>query len=463
MLTGKTLAERTALPLALMFSLLATSSAYAQAGRIPATTARLDAVANSYTPKDAFMGAVLVASGNDLLLNRGYGEADLEWGIPNAPDVKFRLGSLTKQFTAALVLMLQEDGKLKLSDPVSKYIPDAPKSWAVITLEELLGHVSGIPNFTDDDRFPVWGMSPHTLSERLAFIEAKPLGFDPGSKFEYSNSNYEVLGAVIEKVSGRSYAEMLQQRIFQPLGMNNSGLDTDELVLSKRAQGYQPGAKGPEQARSESMTVPWAAGSIYSTTGDLLRWEQGLFGGKLISPASLKLMTTPGKGDYGLGLRISKRDGRIVIDHGGGIEGFNTYLGYEPEKRITVVVLSNVNGIVPEFMGLQLLDVASGKIVILPTEHKPMPIQLDELGRFEGEFRLPSGTSIVMAKGDKGLAMTRGSGSSRDVFYEGTTQGRANFYDPARYLEIEFVSNDSGLVNSVILHFSSGDQTAQRK
>jgi len=173
-------------------------------------------------------------------------------------------------------------------------------------------------------------------------------------------------------------------------------------------------------------------------------------------------MTTPGKGDYGLGLRISKRDGRIVIDHGGGIEGFNTYLGYEPEKRITVVVLGNVNGIVPEFMGLQLLEVASGKIVILPTERKPMPIQLEELMRFEGEFRLPSGTSIVMAKGDQGLTM-RGSGSSRNVFYEGTTQGRAKFYDPTRYLEIEFVSNDSGLVNSVVLHFSSGDQTAQRK
>ena len=363
------MAKWMALPLTLTFSVLATLSAYGQPGTLPAMDVRLDAVVDAYAPKDAFMGAVLVASGDDLLLNKGYGKADLEWEIPNAPDVKFRLGSLTKQFTAALVLMLQEDGKLKLSDPVSKYIPDAPKSWAAITLAELLGHVSGIANFTEDERFPVWRMSPHTLSELLAFIEARPLGFVPGSRFEYSNSNYEALGAVIEKVSGRSYADMLKQRIFQPVGMSDSGLDTDELVLSKRAQGYQPGANGLEHARSESMTVPWAAGSVYSTTGDLLRWERSLFGGKVISPASLKLMTTPGQGNYGLGVSIRKRDGHDVIEHEGGIEGFNTYLGYEPERRIAVIVLSNVNGTAPGIMGPQLLDVASGKTVKPSPQH----------------------------------------------------------------------------------------------
>ena len=455
--------KRRALPLTLTIGLLGSSSVHAQVNNMSAVNARLDTAVQSYMPNSAFMGAVLVASGDQVLLDRGYGKADLEWEISNTPDVKFRLGSLTKQFTATLVLMLQEDGKLKLSDRISMYIPEAPKPWAAITLAQLLGHVSGIPNFTDDDQFPVWRMSPHTLAEELAFIEAKPLDFVPGSKFEYSNSNYEVLGAVIEKVSGRSYAEMLKQRIFQPLGMADTGLDSDELVLAKRAQGYQPGAEGLEHARSESMTVPWAAGSIYSTTHDLLRWEHGLFGGKLISPTSLKLMITPGKGDYGLGVGITKRDGRIIIDHGGGIEGFNTYLAYEPEERIAVVVLSNVNGIVPDVMGLQLLDVASGKSVLLPTEHKSKPMPLDQLKKFEGEFRLPSGASIVMAGDEKGLTMTRGSGVPHNLFYEGTTMGHAKFYDPARYLEIEFFSNTAGLVKSVILHFSSGDQIAQRQ
>jgi CubicO group peptidase (beta-lactamase class C family) len=252
--------------------------AAAQTLNPPGMKARLEAVPQAYTVNNAFMGAVLVARGDDILLDRGYGKADVEWGLDNAPDVEFRLGSLTKQFTATLVLMLQEDGKLKLTDPVNKYLPDAPKSWSSITIAQLLGHVSGIANFTDDERFTVWRMSPHTLAEELAFIEAKPTRFEPGSKFEYSNSNYEVLGAIIEKVSGRSYAEILEQRIFRPLGMKNTGLDEDELILGKRAQGYQPGKGGLEHARSESMTVPWAAGSIYSTTSDLLRWERGLRG-----------------------------------------------------------------------------------------------------------------------------------------------------------------------------------------
>jgi CubicO group peptidase (beta-lactamase class C family) len=240
-------------------------------------------------------------------------------------------------------------------------------------------------------------------------------------------------------------------------------LDSDELILAKRAQGYQPGAYGLQHARSESMTVPWAAGSLYSTTGDLLRWERGLFGGKLLSPASLKLMTTPGKGDYGLGVGVSKRDGRIVIDHGGGIEGFNTYLAYEPETRIAVVVLSNVNGNAPGVMGLQLLDVASGKAVTLVTDHKPVPIPPEQIGKFEGAFKLPSGISIVMARSEKGLTMARGGGSVHDLFYEGTERGRARFYDPSRYLEVEFAPNDAGKATSVILHFSGGDQTAERQ
>ncbi len=258
-------------------------------------------VASSYT-QTGFMGAVLVAEGDKLLLNKGYGQAVVEWNIPNAPDVKFRLGSLTKQFTATLILLLQQDGKLDIHDPVSKYLPDSPKTWEKITLADLLGHTSGIPNFTNDKEFGTWRMNAHTHEEQLAFFRNKPLDFEPGTKFDYSNSNYEVLGVIVEKVSGKTYEEMLQERIFGPLGMKNTGLDHDDLVLPKRAEGYSPGPKGLVVARSESMTVPWAAGSLYSTTGDLLLWEHGLFGHKILNEASLKLMTTPGKGGYGLGV-----------------------------------------------------------------------------------------------------------------------------------------------------------------
>jgi CubicO group peptidase (beta-lactamase class C family) len=331
---------------------------------------RLDEVANSYTKDKAFMGTVLVAEGDQIVMSKGYGMASLEWSIPNAPDVKFRLGSLTKQFTATLVLLLQQDGKLNIADPVGKYLGNAPKAWDRITLTNLLGHTSGITNFTDIKEFGTWSANPRTVEEEIAFFRDKPLDFEPGTKFDYSNSNFEVLGAVIEKVSGKKYVEMLRERIFDPLGMKDTGLDEDDLVLPKRAQGYHPDKAGIVVARSESMSVPWAAGSMYSTTGDLLKWERALFDGKVLNADSLKLMTTAGKGNYGLGVGVSDKDGMKVVEHGGGIEGFNTHLTYVPDKKITIVVLSNVNGAAPGKMSGQLLDVMLGKPVAPAPEPK---------------------------------------------------------------------------------------------
>jgi CubicO group peptidase (beta-lactamase class C family) len=232
---------------------------------------RLEQIANSHTADNTFMGSVLVARGNKILLNKGYGKASLERNIPNDPDTKFRIGSLTKQFTAALVLLLQQDGNLRIEDPVRKYLPDAPESWDKITLIELLGHNSGIPEIQSDPRFRSWAMSPHTHAEELALFKDRPLNFEPGSKNEYSNSNYLVLGAVIEKVTGEDYGTLLRNRIFKPLGMNASGVDKDGLVLPKRAQGYNNDNGRLVPAPSESMSVPWSAGSIYSTANDLLR------------------------------------------------------------------------------------------------------------------------------------------------------------------------------------------------
>ena len=256
---------------------------------------RLEQIASSYTDGNVFMGSVLVVRGDEILLNKGYGKAKLEKNIPNDPDTKFRIGSLTKQFTAALVLLLQQDGKLRIEDPVRKYLPDAPKSWDKITLIELLGHNSAIPEIQSDPRFRSWAMSPHTHAEELALFKDRPLNFEPGNKNEYSNSNYLVLGAMIEKVTVEDFGTLSRNRIFKPLGMNDSGVDKDGLVLPKRAQGYNNDNGRLVPAPSESMSVPWSAGSIYSTANDLLRWERGLFGGKVLSQLSLKAMTTSGK------------------------------------------------------------------------------------------------------------------------------------------------------------------------
>jgi CubicO group peptidase (beta-lactamase class C family) len=424
----------------------------AQATNEAAVKVRLEQVANSYTPHDAFMGTVLVVEGDRVLLEKGYGMASLEWQVANTPDTKFRLGSLTKQFTAALVLQLQQEGKLDIHDPVSKFITNAPPAWAKITLANLLGHTSGIPSFTDFKEFATWRMNAHTSDEEIAFFREKPLDFEPGSKFAYSNSNFILLGAVIEKVSGKKYGDLLRERLFEPLGMKDTGLDSDELVLPKRAGGYMPGKNGIEVARSESMSIPWSAGSIYSTTGDLLKWEHGLFGGKVLNAESLKAMTTPGKGNYGLGVFIETRDGVRIVSHGGGIEGFNTNLMYAPEKQIAVVVLSNVNGGAPDAMGNQLMDTVLGKPVVLASERKPVPITKEELAKFAGVYDIAPTFSLTVAVAGDHLT---GQGSGQpplDLMYQGLKEGHAMFFVSQVNAEIEFVPDASGSIASLILH-----------
>jgi CubicO group peptidase (beta-lactamase class C family) len=434
----------------------------AQTADPAAMKTRLDEVARSYTTNDAFMGSVLVVNGEQILLDKGYGRASIEWGIPNAPDTKFRLGSLTKQFTATLVLLLQQDGKLNIADPVNKYVTDVPKTWEKIRLADLLGHTSGIPNFTNDKAFETWSQSPHTTEEKLGFFRDKPLDFEPGSRFDYSNSNYEVLGAVIEKVSGRKYGELLRERIFDPLGMKDTGLDSDDLVLPKRAGGYMPGGHGLVVARSESMSVPWAAGSIYSTTGDLLKWERGLFGGKVLSAESLKAMTTAGKNDYGLGVGVMEKDGLKVVRHNGGIEGFNTYLAYVPDRRIAIAVLGNVNGSAPDRMGPELLDVVLGNPVTLASERKAVPITKDELSSFGGVYDLSPTFAITFSVTGDGLASQATGQPSFPLMYQGVKDGHPRFFNTQVGAEIEFAPDPNGGFGSIVLHQGGRDVPGKR-
>ncbi len=290
----------------------------------------MEEVVQTYVQNKTFMGAVLVARGNEVLLSKGYGSANLEWDVPNTPATKFRLGSITKQFTAASILLLEERGKLSLDDPIKKHMPDAPAAWDAITIFHLLTHTSGITNFTALPDYKSLKLGDMPVAKTLVSVRDKPLDFVPGEKMSYSNSGYLVLGHVIERVTGGSYETFVTDNIFTPLGMKDSGYDSNKTVIARRAAGYMPSPAGPVNAGFVHMSVPHAAGALYSTTGDLLRWEQGLFGGKVITPASLAKMTTPFKGDYALGLVVQTASGRKVVQHGGGIDGFNTFMAYYP-------------------------------------------------------------------------------------------------------------------------------------
>jgi CubicO group peptidase (beta-lactamase class C family) len=279
--------------------------------------------------------------------------------VPNTPQTKFRLGSITKQFTAALVLQLEEQGKLKVTDPISKYIPDSPPAWEKVTIHHLLSHTSGIPNFTSFPDYNKTKTLPSPPADTIARFRDKPLDFEPGSKWNYSNSGYILLGFIIGKVAGKSYADALRDGILQPLGMKSTGYDITREVIANRASGYTPDDNGWRNSDYIDMTVPHAAGAMYSTVEDLLKWDQSFYSGpKILSAASQEKMFAPVLNNYAYGWAVEKQDSHLRIAHGGGIDGFNTYIARYPDDRLTVIVLSNHNGPTPGKLAAELAGLA---------------------------------------------------------------------------------------------------------
>lgn len=420
---------------------------------------RMEQVVQSYVDSKQFMGAALVARDGKVLLSKGYGFANLEWGVANSPASKFRLGSITKQFTAACILLLEERGKLKVDDPVKKYMTDAPAAWDKVTIFNLLTHTSGIPSFTGFPDYASTEAIATTPEKLVARFRDKPLEFQPGEKWNYSNSGYVLLGYLIEKISQQSYSEFVQENIFTPLGMKDSGYDSNSAIILHRASGYTPSAKGTIHAGYIDMSIPFSAGSLYSTTEDLLRWEQGLMGGKLLSAASLAKMTTPFKNDYAFGLAVHAVNGHKVIEHGGGIEGFNTEIAYYPEDKLTVVVLANLNGGVPETIAKALAQVAHGEKVVLPSERKEITVSAAVLGAYVGTYQLTPDFSIVVTF-EGGQLMAQATGQPKfPLFAESETK----FFLKVVEAEVEFFKNEKGEVTHLILHQGGQDQKGTKK
>jgi CubicO group peptidase (beta-lactamase class C family) len=432
---------------------------FASACRAQDNVSRMEQVVQSYVDSKQFMGAALVARDGKVSLSKGYGFANLEWGVANSPASKFRLGSITKQFTAACILLLEERGKLKVDDPVKKYMTEAPAAWDKVTIFNLLTHTSGIPSFTGFPDYSSTEAIATTPEKLVARFRDKPLEFQPGEKWNYSNSGYVLLGYLIEKISQQSYSEFVQENIFTPLGMKDSGYDSNSAIILHRASGYTPSAKGAIHAGYIDMSIPFSAGSLYSTTEDLLRWEQGLMGGKLLSAASLAKMTTPFKNDYAFGLAVHAVSGHKVIEHGGGIEGFNTEIAYYPEDKLTVVVLANLNGGVPETIANALAQVAHGEKGVLPSERKEITVSPTVLGAYVGTYQLTPDFAIVVTL-EGGQLMEQATGQPKfPLFAESETK----FFLKVVDAEVEFFKNEKGEVTHLILHQGGQDQKGTKK
>ncbi len=420
---------------------------------------RMDQIVQSYVDGKRFMGSVEVVRDGKVLLDKGYGSANLEWNIPNSPTTRFRLGSVTKQFTAACILLLEERGKLKVDDPVKKYLTDAPAAWDKVTIFHLLTHTSGIPSFTSFPDYRTSKLTSTTPEQLVARFRDKPLEFAPGEKWNYSNSGYALLGYLIEKVSGRDYADFVEENIFKPLGMADSGYDSNTAIIPRRAAGYAPGPSGPVNAGYIDMSVPHAAGALYSTPEDLVRWEQGLFDGKVLRPGSLQKMTTPYKNNYAFGLFVRTVNDRKVIDHGGGIEGFNAQLAYYPDSKLIVVVLGNLNGSAPGEIAAKLGAAAHGDKVVLQSERKEIPVPAGLLSQYAGTYEISPEFKIVMTV-EGGRLMTQASGQPKlPMFAESETR----FFLKAADAQVEFVKGANGAVTQLILYQGGREIKAARK
>jgi len=308
-----------------------------------AEKADFDSLARPFVDRKEFSGTVLVSRGETVLFEKAYGYADLEWDVPNTVDAKFRIGSLSKQFTAASVLLLTQDGKLNLDQPVTKYIPNAPDAWKLITIHHLLTHTSGIPDFLGFPDFQSTKVLPSSAHETLLRFRDRPLQFAPGTEGRYSNSGYVALVCIIENASGTPFSQFLVDRVFQPLSMNDTGTDTHRAILWHRARGYTRFRAGLGNADYIDMSVATGGGSLYSTASDLWRWTLALHHNRIIAPDLYRRMTTSTFHNYGYGLEIRNGPDGRVIDHGGGMEGFSSFLQYREQGQVVVAVLANVN------------------------------------------------------------------------------------------------------------------------
>ncbi|MDH7975275.1 serine hydrolase domain-containing protein [Sphingomonas sp. AR_OL41] len=327
---------------ALALTLIATPPAFAQAERARAEVERQVAAGR-------FSGVVLVSRDGKPLFRAAWGLADREWNVANTPTTKFRIGSLTKQFTAAAILQLEEAGKLSLDDPIARYYPEAPAAWSKVTIRHLLTHRSGIPSYTAiPGFFSKQAHDARTPAEVVALTRDKPLEFAPGTKFAYDNTGYTLLGMVIEKVSGQGYSDYVKAHIFAPLGMADTGYDVSAEVLPMRARGYDIKKGQAFNADYIDMSLPYAAGALYSTVDDLATWVTALHGGKVIGAAALKAMFTDWGDGYGFGEFIGKNLGSTRYAHSGGINGFFSELDYFPDEHLTVAVLTNQTNTAPE-------------------------------------------------------------------------------------------------------------------
>ena len=423
-------------------------------------TKKLDEYINSAVSVSKFNGSVLIARKGEIILQKGYGYKNFSLKISNDSNSIFQIGSLTKSFTAAVILKLQEEGKLSVEDKLSKYFPQV-KGADEITLKELLNHTSGLYNYADEIGPEDSAIVSHPVTHQTVlnvFIN-KPLLFKPGAKFSYCNSDYYLLGMIIEQITGMRYDQIVRKWIFTPLGMTHSGFDFINLKDSARASGYVTIAPGKYIPNIQwDSTVTYAPGAIYSTTGDLYKWNRAIAAQRILSPMSWQQAFTPGLGKYGYGWWIDSMFSRKYINHSGGLPGFMSYFVYFPDDDVSIILLSNYgnygDSLVPVSDGLSAI--MFGKPYSLWKKLVLFNVNKDILKQYAGTYQFNAEHKLIITFKKDRLLVEASNPDDKlpQVVLHAETESK--FYIKEAQLKFEFVKDAEGKTVKIITYNTSG-------
>jgi len=416
--------------------------------------AQADALVKEYVQSELFTGTVLVARDGKPVFRQAYGAANREWMIPNTANTRYRIGSITKQFTAAAILQLADENKLRLDDPIKNYLPGLPASWGEASIRQLLTHTSGIPSYTMAEGFQA-RQEPvkHTPQELIDLVRDLPLNYEHGTKFSYNNTGYVLLGRIAETVSGMSYPDYLGKKLLQPLALRNSGYDDGRIVVSQLAQDYTDGVDSVVKGRMISMSNAYAAGAMYSTVNDLLAWQQMLVKGKVLSPASLKAMFSDGGHRYGLGWFVRENLSRKLVEHGGSIGAYSSLLAYYPDDELTVIVLSNYGEEVVSKITDELARLALG----VAPKHRQAKVDPRLYASFAGRYQL--GSAILDLSTTGGRLFARLTGQRQLEIYP---ESEYRYFFKAVDAALTFEKDPAGNIDAVTLHQDGSNIKAWR-
>lgn len=404
-------------------------------------------------------GSILIAKDGQMIVAKGFGLADVTANTPIYGDTKFRIGSVTKQFTAASILLLQEDGKLNVDDPFCNYMESCPEAWKPVTIRNLATMASGITSFTSLPSFGELRKKDMKPAESIGLVKDLPLKAKPGEVFEYSNTNYIILGMIIEKVSGKTYEQFLTERILKPLDLKNTGYDHGKERLKLSALGYSLKEDAVVPAEVASMMVPFSAGALYSTTGDLYKWNVALHGGKVYKkPETLALMLTSAKNDYAFGLNVrTDAKGRKRISHGGGIEGFLSEAAYYPNEKLFMAVLVNNDRVPASDVIRTLTAIYDGDKYTLPKKRIEVKVDAAILDKYVGEYELSPTMKFKFTREANGLVLEPTGQSKAQVYAESET----DFFLKVVEASFKFLQDASGNVTGI--EFTQAGRTSTLK